>query len=317
MSRLRHVYPTDEMCHLWAHGIDRDIRNSTNNVYTIGDTIYSYGSHFPMAKRIVTRRGTVVFLLNPDTYSVTTSSHQAQVRSACSGNGKLIPLPVSLWSLVKHGGGGAKIREYFEHEIKKFMLNANNNRMGYWRRNEAIKCAVKLRRDFCDLTWVFHLRINRYIDTIQPPNLIESKRKQDERDEASNIRWEERSKKWEAEREKRDAEYKKKQDELRETLPKRMSAWREGEKVSTELFPHTMARVKGENIQTTMGVHVTLAEVRKFLVDVMPHLSKNGLRNDVKIGPYWGVILTDNNLIIGCHEFPWLEVARIKKEVLG
>lgn len=54
-----------------------------NNTFIDGDTIYSYGYHFPMATR--TKDG---FLVNSSRYSVSTSKHQSYVRSALSGTGK-------------------------------------------------------------------------------------------------------------------------------------------------------------------------------------------------------------------------------------
>lgn len=47
-----------------------------SNVFFIGDTIYSYGTHFPMAIRL----SGGMYLVNADTYSPTTSKHQCYVR---------------------------------------------------------------------------------------------------------------------------------------------------------------------------------------------------------------------------------------------
>ena len=46
------------------------------------DIIYSYGTHFPMARHIVID-GTPHVLLHPDYYSSTTSRHQSLVRGVC------------------------------------------------------------------------------------------------------------------------------------------------------------------------------------------------------------------------------------------
>ena len=47
-----------------------------------GDTLYSYGYHFPLAKRV--EGG---FWVNPDRYSVTTSKQQGMVRGAIANAG--------------------------------------------------------------------------------------------------------------------------------------------------------------------------------------------------------------------------------------
>lgn len=52
-----------------------------SNMFIEGDTLYSYGHHFPLVIRL-TGGG---YLHNGDTYSVTTSGHQSHCRSALSG----------------------------------------------------------------------------------------------------------------------------------------------------------------------------------------------------------------------------------------
>lgn len=53
-------------------------KNSNGSMFIEGDTLYSYGYHFPLAKR--NEDGT--FWVNPDRYSVTTSKQQGMVRYA-------------------------------------------------------------------------------------------------------------------------------------------------------------------------------------------------------------------------------------------
>lgn len=58
---------------------------SSGNIITSGDRVYSYGTHFEMARPLRDKKGEVeAFLLNGDTYSNTTSSHQASVRGTLS-----------------------------------------------------------------------------------------------------------------------------------------------------------------------------------------------------------------------------------------
>lgn len=76
MSRQRHVFPTDQVFHLWAHQAQSDARNSHGNVFFDGAMIYSYGRHFPLAKIEINKRGTLV-LINSRDYSVTTRKHKS------------------------------------------------------------------------------------------------------------------------------------------------------------------------------------------------------------------------------------------------
>ena len=50
-KRIRTVHPADMVAHLWAHKSQDFARNPGHNFYFHGDTIYSYGSHFPVAPR--------------------------------------------------------------------------------------------------------------------------------------------------------------------------------------------------------------------------------------------------------------------------
>lgn len=79
MARERHVYPTSEIAHLWAHQSKPDARNSQGNFYFQGDTIYSYGSHFPIARHIE-HDGKKAILFVDHSYSNTTSKHIGNVR---------------------------------------------------------------------------------------------------------------------------------------------------------------------------------------------------------------------------------------------
>lgn len=62
-----------EVADAWAMGYSA----KSSNMFTDGETIYSYGYHFPIAKKV---NGYVLF--NHTRYSVTTSKHQCHVRRA-------------------------------------------------------------------------------------------------------------------------------------------------------------------------------------------------------------------------------------------
>jgi len=62
-----------------------------SNIMVSGDLLYSYGSHFELARPLRDKKGEIqAFLLNGDSYSVTTSGHQSHVRSRLSGETTVI-----------------------------------------------------------------------------------------------------------------------------------------------------------------------------------------------------------------------------------
>ena len=76
---MKHVFNTGEIAHIWANQTQQDGRNSQGNFYFTGKTIYSYGSHFPIA----TIEGNNVFF-TLRSYSSTTSGHISDTRRAIS-----------------------------------------------------------------------------------------------------------------------------------------------------------------------------------------------------------------------------------------
>lgn len=73
-----------DIAHAFAHANaeDRETANG-GSLYYENDTIYSYGRHFPVAKKIRDRHGKIQFVLfNDSKCSKTTSSHQSTVKAA-------------------------------------------------------------------------------------------------------------------------------------------------------------------------------------------------------------------------------------------
>lgn len=85
-KRQKQVFDTDEIAHLWAHKAQDSARNAQGNFYFSGDTIYSYGSHFPIARHTVSahgkHKGQSAVLCTTKTYSNTTAKHIRNVWSS-------------------------------------------------------------------------------------------------------------------------------------------------------------------------------------------------------------------------------------------
>lgn len=94
-----------DVAHAWAHQ-NRDRANGSN-FYFEGDTIYSYGRHFPIA-RIDAAEQTVWFTM--DGYSSTTAKHKSIARQAIPSRYRvaLVPDPLSPSSGIRY------YREQFE-----------------------------------------------------------------------------------------------------------------------------------------------------------------------------------------------------------
>lgn len=71
-----------DVAHVWAHRLQEEARNSTRSLFFNGDTIYSYGRHFPIARHVTDKHGRACVLFTTRDYSVTTSGHKSAVRCA-------------------------------------------------------------------------------------------------------------------------------------------------------------------------------------------------------------------------------------------
>lgn len=70
-----------ELAYMFARG---ETDGEVGNMFIRGDTIYSYGYHFPIAKRVI-RNGATAYLFNSDIYSTSTTQQQSLVLNAISG----------------------------------------------------------------------------------------------------------------------------------------------------------------------------------------------------------------------------------------
>jgi hypothetical protein len=84
----------DDAIRRWADIMEgkttqRPLRAS--NVFVEDDRVYSYGHHFELARPLRDKQGKVLsYLLNGDTFSVTTNKHQWSVRNALTGKDTVI-----------------------------------------------------------------------------------------------------------------------------------------------------------------------------------------------------------------------------------
>lgn len=85
-KRIKHVVSDSQVAHLWANQSQSDARNARKNIYFEGDTIYSYGGHFPIATHVTGTRGRKAIMFTTRTYSNTTSKHIWITKGALRGD---------------------------------------------------------------------------------------------------------------------------------------------------------------------------------------------------------------------------------------
>jgi hypothetical protein len=111
-TRHKQVFKTEEIPHLWAHKTQESARNSQGNLFFEGDTIYSYGHHFPIARHVTNGKESAI-LLTVREFSVATSQHKHAVRLAIPKN-----IPIFHVANIEDHGSGPKHAMNLEERIE-------------------------------------------------------------------------------------------------------------------------------------------------------------------------------------------------------
>jgi len=302
-KRKKYVYDTGEIPHLWAHRTQDEARNRQGNLYFTGDTICSYGSHFPIARHVTNDAGVRGVLFTTATYSVTTSSHCSAVRSAIPSGIRVFHVPN-----VCHGrySGSdltaddhtSNLTDYAERIEKHVVTSArarssyakawNNQHAGHLRDQAFAYCAF------------FGLPV---------PNIPEVPEIDSEALNAIRKREAKRAAEKSEQTKRERAEALVRQQEL-------ISKWRAGQYSGCLYDVPTMLRIDGDEVVTSRGARFPISHAKRALTFVRK-VRQSGqayVRNGhtIHLGPYaLDRIETDGTVKAGCHVVSWEEIQRI------
>jgi hypothetical protein len=79
---MKKVLNADNVAHTWAYQTQNEAFTPNRSFYFYGPTIYSYGSHFPIAKHATNSKGENKILFTTRKYSNTTAKHINKVWSS-------------------------------------------------------------------------------------------------------------------------------------------------------------------------------------------------------------------------------------------
>jgi len=302
-KRKKYVYDTGEIPHLWAHRTQDEARNRQGNLYFTGDTIYSYGSHFPIARHVTNDVGERAVLFTTATHSVTTSSHCSAVRSAIPSGIRVFQVPNvchgrNSGSELTANDHACNLADYAERIEKHVVTSArarssyaktwNNQRAGHLRDQAFAYCAF------------FGLPI---------PNIPEVPEIDSEA--LNGIRKREAKRAAEkAEQTKRErAEALIRQQEL-------ITEWRAGQYSGCLYDVPVMLRIDGNEVVTSRGARFPVSHAKRALAFIkkLRESQKAYVRNGhtIHLGPYAiDLIEPDGTVKAGCHVVSWEEIERI------
>lgn len=302
-KRQKQVFDTGEIPHLWFHRSQESARNPQGNLFFRGDTIFSYGEHFPLARHVTSKSGKHAVMVNSGSYSFTTSGHQSQVRQAIASGTLVFEVP----SIREHSFDHAANLEHFVRESEKALQTAERARK---HGKYELATAMQMRDRAREYAKFFGQKMPKFGFLPAGKKLEALRAKITER--------EKRAKELDAVADARRAAREAERQRLRALeMPEKIAAWRNGgnlEYWDLRGLP-TMLRLKDDQVETSMGAKVPAEHALRALKLVRACVSagreyqRNG--HTEHVGNYAiDRIEANGTLHAGCHVIALEEIER-------
>lgn len=312
-KRIKYVYKTDEIPHLFVHQkVDR-ASNPQHNLSFENGVMQSYG-YWPIGAHVTSPNGKKkAILLRSDRYSVTTTKQQSDLRRAVPSSFITFEVP-NLGGDITHIIDHKKNLAHYVDDAKRHYETSKRARTGAsyafgqaWAMFEQAKAYVK----FFNLPSVskhFSFFPKGEKLTAYQADVIA---RTDRGTEARSTRWKiqrERSEAARAERERIEAL----------EMPEKIAMWRDGLYVPTAYRFPTMLRIAkdGKHVETSRGAVVPVSHAKRGLKFVRSVIAggaeyvRNG--HTLHLGHYpIDRIETNGTLHAGCHIIPYAEIEAI------
>lgn len=300
MARVRGLNHST-VAHYWANKVQEE--GYGHNMYFEGDTIYSYGRHFPIAKHVTNASGEHAVLFTTDNYSNSTAKHKAEVRGASRHIKTFTISPCGLTGDLDRGFNNvlADYQERVNDQLKQ-ALKRRKEKL----RNHDIRAAMALVDEANDYIRFFDVPVKQLT---MPENLAEFEA-QVKADQA-------------AARERDKVRKEEQRIKLAEVIADYTAAFRADGCSSMPYYlrEHTgcLLRIDGDTLETSEGADIPLAHAVK-LWPYMIEAKRDGIKLDapIKLGVYrldsFNADL-EGTLRVGCHTIRWSEIELIAKQL--
>jgi len=294
------------------HKVQDFARNSNNTLYFEGDTIYSYGSHFPIATHVTNAANEPAILFTTDTYSVTTARHISYVRRAIPNHATVFNVELCT---IRKSDGKQPYRDMFKaykDQIPDAAERVTRARSRRWQYEDELK-------DLIEEANRFNAFFRLGYKPIECPNTKDGLRHLI--GEVTKARIAESQARERAARKVREQIEEERKRQRAEDEPK-LRQWLSGTGVYfPESWRHSgtdylrVQPTENTTVETSKGAYVPLDHVKKALPVVLrilkegKHWRSNG--HTIHLGPYsLDEITTDGKVLVGCHCFTQAEVER-------
>lgn len=309
-----------DIAHIFANEPGRNCRFGSG--YVENDVIYSFGRHFPIAKRYVDTKGKTTIFFTLDTYSNTTAKHINAVSAATRHLDKLYMPKVPDYGTPNHNINISIWRA----KIEKFLKQATSARENKeWYVRSARSCVGQLE------TYIafFKLKVDKFTKALiadaksdKWENQIEeySKKKAERLADPLLLEKQEKARKYREDKELRDnAEQIEKWRNFEAYEPyvqkKRYSYG------SNSSQPDLLRyNAEKDRIETSQNVQVPVEVAKKFYRYIQVILAKGGCNSEEccdyqLLDQYTVTEITDQRIIVGCHRIKMEEVNNIAKQL--
>lgn len=305
---MRNVGNIDEVCHAFAHGIAGPMRNSTGSVFRDGEYIYSYGRHFPMARRMAhPRTGAPLFLVSTDSYSVTTTHQQGRVARAIPSDANVFYVPIlDIEQRLLRG-----------HTADEAMLaNHAENYESYRKRvDDGLASALRATK-YGDTYYASALRqadaARRYCEAFgyEPPEPITVPNEDKIREHLDRIK--RREEKLARER----------QERLVKENEDMIAKWRRGERATLPMGIPPLLRTDGETVYTSWSASFPVSHAKRAwrVISMVIRRGRGWVHNEsdktIHLGHFAvDYIKEDGTVKAGCHIVAGEEVIRLARDL--
>jgi hypothetical protein len=315
MKRQKQVFKTEEVAHIWASQSQEEGRNSQANLYFVGTTIYSYGSHFPMAEIHTAKNGEQFTLHTSRTYSNTTNKHQHYAWRAVLHMPRFeVPNIFNPRAAENVQHLGNLVADAFMAIISRRTGFAGNS----WRKGsyllERLNEVIEEFNEYCKFFGIKD-RIELDYETLSDLKALMAVKAKAEK--ASDAKRAERDKEKCAQRELERAKNKAERAQKLKDLPKELDTWERGDGEAPDLAYSATVRLRinprDRIIETSHGATVDFADAIIFI----GQLERGELKTGMKVGRYEFKKITKKELVIGCHNIPIKEFKKVSDWLLN
>jgi hypothetical protein len=354
-KRVKYVFQdNDKIAHLWVgHNLSgngqSEARNPQRNFYFSDDTIYSYGSHFPIA-RFVRNGKKQAIQFTTRGYSPTTSGHISTVRGAIQGN----DIPVFHIYHATDTGGGNNLVDYVKRidaAIEKQSKSRSTRNIAEYRATAV--SLIEECRAYCRF-WKIKTPAFPKVPKLPADFVARQKRERElqaRRDEANRLEREVQRAQWLKDKAEAIAKYNAQASGWLANKDTKIAEWLAGGELNIPSRPYhysegyllpgqtpddilpaielpTLLRIVGDEVETSRHASFPLSHAKRGLALVESCIARgenweaNG--HTCKLGLYSisRIEITPNEnggavIYAGCHVVPYSSVLLIRPEILA